>query len=1308
MEKRGFFIILTIALATVAGRAGAEIRLISSDAGSAVIEYRSDEPVFSPAGDGFSLLRLDKTQVFGQPGEPGLPECQVHLAVPEGSLVRSEVVSSDLKEYSGIRLAPVPTLEPDQDGIGQETYLADRQAYAKTEFLPAELARVVSVGPLRQLTVARVSIRPAQYSAASGALRVFTSLRVRITWSGGAAGGAMVDDKAFEPVLERLVLNFAAARDWGKRGGSGPGKGADPFAGAQLWYKLSVARDGLYRLSYTDLKLNGINPDFIDPRTIKLFTGGSRAFPKNHAAPYPDSMYQVALRVEGEGDGGFGAGDYIMFYGQGMNGWDRNSALPNNQYNNPYDSVNCYWLCWGGDHGLRMAGRNGEPGGGAPVPTAFTDTIHFEQDRLNPFNSGELWFWKNMPRYSYEQAKRHSVPFFMPPLSSDAATVRVNLLAGTAGYNHHLQWGVNGNTGRDFTWSGSPASGPRTDQAQVSGLAAGANNFDLDLIKQGSDSSDAVLLNWFEVVYRRPYQAFNRQLRFRADSSYASAVVFRVTGLASDGAAVLDITDPDRPVFISTNRRFPAYTEFQDVPFRRMYFTAAPEAWLTPAAVRPCQPQRLRQTMLGTKYLLIAADELWPQAQALINYHAAQAGQQPARAVKMSVIYDEFGFGLRDPSAVRNFLKHVFLNSAPARTSPAWLCLLGDGSYDYRHIDRNVADQNLVPSHQEDVIEYVLEEYLYKANDDWFAYIDSAQHPQFTVGRMPAKDATEAWTAVNKALSYNQRQGLGPWRNKSLLMADDAKKRTEAILGEWIHTEQAELLSANHFPRAYDLLKVYGEMYPLSSRETKPAATSDLLRYWNQGAGIVHFIGHGAWWVWGHEFYFRHTDVPSLGNGGRLPLVMMASCGTSRFDNPYNDAIGSALVVKPNGGAVATIGAMRETLSGGNNSLAEQFYDAMFSLPDGDLGQAFYLAKVAAGSGYNASFVYLGDPSLRNLDPVGSVNLTLSSDTLLSRGRYMVDGTVSGTGLASGQVQVSVFDIPTRDSTGPYFGTYCKFIRPGKMVFQGLASVRNDSFSLSFNVPDLLYNNPVSGVRISAYAWNDPADAAGATAGAIWIGGVDTTRPNDHRGPSIDVSINGLPVAAGDTIDPTAHMTVRISDPLGINIAPGVVPMGEIRLRFDNGDYSDLSQLFLYESGSDSSGTVSLTKTFTDGNHAIRIDAYDCLLNKTTWERSITVAGTLQLSVESAFNYPNPFRDQTWFTFKIRQAADVAIKVFTVAGRLIKTLEAKSLAAGYNQVRWDGRDGDGDPLANGVYLYKVVAKNPGGEASVFGRLTVMR
>jgi hypothetical protein len=80
--------------------------------------------------------------------------------------------------------------------------------------------------------------------------------------------------------------------------------------------------------------------------------------------------------------------------------------------------------------------------------------------------------------------------------------------------------------------------------------------------------------------------------------------------------------------------------------------------------------------------------------------------------------------------------------------------------------------------------------------------------------------------------------------------------------------------------------------------------------------------------------------------------------------------------------------------------------------------------------------------------------------------------------------------------------------------------------------------------------------------------------------------------------------------------------------------------------------------------------------------------------IEHVMNVPNPFKEVTAFTFVLRSdiSSDVNVYVYTTAGRRIRTLtlEAARVRPGINGIEWDGRDDDGNEVANGTYLYKVV------------------
>ena len=93
-------------------------------------------------------------------------------------------------------------------------------------------------------------------------------------------------------------------------------------------------------------------------------------------------------------------------------------------------------------------------------------------------------------------------------------------------------------------------------------------------------------------------------------------------------------------------------------------------------------------------------------------------------------------------------------------------------------------------------------------------------------------------------------------------------------------------------------------------------------------------------------------------------------------------------------------------------------------------------------------------------------------------------------------------------------------------------------------------------------------------------------------------------------------------------------------------------------------------------------------------------------------NIPDPVRSSTTFTFQHNQLTpvNVEIKIYTVAGRLIQTLSSSNYPDRFVQIPWDCRDHDGSRIANGTYLYKVVAKTVDGKfaSEALGKMAIMR
>ena len=79
-------------------------------------------------------------------------------------------------------------------------------------------------------------------------------------------------------------------------------------------------------------------------------------------------------------------------------------------------------------------------------------------------------------------------------------------------------------------------------------------------------------------------------------------------------------------------------------------------------------------------------------------------------------------------------------------------------------------------------------------------------------------------------------------------------------------------------------------------------------------------------------------------------------------------------------------------------------------------------------------------------------------------------------------------------------------------------------------------------------------------------------------------------------------------------------------------------------------------------------------------------------------NFPNPFNPETWIPYHLAEAAHVRIRIYDVAGHLVRTLDLGPKLAGSYLSReqaayWDGRNGMGESVSSGVYFYTLEAGN---------------
>lgn len=199
----------------------------------------------------------------------------------------------------------------------------------------------------------------------------------------------------------------------------------------------------------------------------------------------------------------------------------------------------------------------------------------------------------------------------------------------------------------------------------------------------------------------------------------------------------------------------------------------------------------------------------------------------------------------------------------------------------------------------------------------------------------------------------------------------------------------------------------------------------------------------------------------------------------------------------------------------------------------------------------------------------------------------------------------------------------------------------------------------------------------------------------DSVSPKFNITFDGRDILDGDIIssEPIVYMTLEDNSPLPLDTANFTIVHNNIPLRFSNPDLN-----FSYTPYPNSKAEILWTPKLADGRHVLEVlakDASNNFFDSTSYRKIFYVYNDPDL--RQVYNYPNPFKDDTYFTFELRginPPEEFRIKIFTIAGRLIRELNipTSSLQIGFNKIYWDGRDEDGDELANGLYFYKIISK----------------
>jgi len=304
---------------------------------------------------------------------------------------------------------------------------------------------------------------------------------------------------------------------------------------------------------------------------------------------------------------------------------------------------------------------------------------------------------------------------------------------------------------------------------------------------------------------------------------------------------------------------------------------------------------------------------------------------------------------------------------------------------------------------------------------------------------------------------------------------------------------------------------------------------------------------------------------------------------------------------------------------------------------------------------------------------------------------------------------MKVYDVTKVIRMTDEYGTYFEFKLPGGIIYSGSSNVSGGKWRIEFIVPkDISYLNKNG--RIINYFYNSQADGSGLDTGFI-VGGINQYAAVDTTGPEITLFLNNRSFKSGDVVNPDFKLLAGFFDKSGINTTGTIGHKIEAVIDNNENIKYDLTNFYnsdtSYKSGSleyDFSGIA-------EGVHRLKLKAWDTYNNSSEEEIMFTVSDYTSLRVMNVYNYPNPFKERTSFTFRHNYSGmiNAAIKIYTVSGRLIKEINRQNIPDKFVVIDWEGTDQDGDKLANGVYLYKLtVSADDGNSETTLGKLAVLK
>ena len=578
--------------------------------------------------------------------------------------------------------------------------------------------------------------------------------------------------------------------------------------------------------------------------------------------------------------------------------------------------------------------------------------------------------------------------------------------------------------------------------------------------------------------------------------------------------------------------------------------------------------------------------------------------------------------------------------------------------------------------------------------------------PQISIGRVPSSNLNEINNFAVKLHSFLTNPTIGSWRDKAILIADDEFKNGENEACEIKHTINSDII--------YDILSDYMNVKTLYGVEYNSTTTSDgqfhsdlneeIINEINEGIALINYIGHGDQTTLSAEKIIdMERDLAQISIAeNKLGVWIVGTCKFGQYDN---DICMAEKLITNEDASIGVISTVRSVSSNYNIDFLEYLFNEYTNhFNSRNVIRLGDLIKQAKNNSYNENpnfyqgylFHLFGDPAL----PIFSSIQQPSEDILTNTINVGQSNNIDISDYDIGSLLINFDDYESLDyiygePSAPCDGELTYSI-PGNNLFK--AEFTDNS---CYTIPLDAMNCSNCNAKVQLYYQNE-----GDYNGISFMRNNVTLQSDesmidlsDVTGPEINFSRMNQLLYDNSVVLANSEITVNISDSSGINIYNGIAHNFRYWFNDESNSYNIQPSLFNYNNTCLGSGKLDLIIPDNYlGYNTIYFEAWDNFNNRS--EKSINLKiiepDSKNRIISDFLNLPNPFRENTHFTFQVSNPSYfpiyIEINIYNLDGELIKTLKNNNINQTFNSITWDGTNNSNKKIPNGSYIVQIIAK----------------